>query len=277
LVEGGIASDHKERFRIGSRRETRSAKVKERGLASTFDLAMIESKSSKKGMLLAEFWISGVSAPYSTQKERPWKEAVEREIPRRRDSMVETGVDFEFHLTGADTDPWVPDLDNLCEPMFSVLVNRLGWFGGKRANIRWWRASKRHEGKTGCRVRLWSGAVPKLGWGPNRLVVNAVFKGPLPLNAQNERMLSWSRSLQPNQRPFASWRYCLLLWFGDPSLNLGEIATGSVKSTIDCLVPLLRGEFGVPDDRWVTALQVEKGVAGVPKTGVEVLLWRAHP
>jgi hypothetical protein len=27
------------------------------------------------------------------------------------------------------------DLDNLCEPVFSVLANRLGWFGGSRPNV----------------------------------------------------------------------------------------------------------------------------------------------
>ena len=217
--------------------------------------------------LLAEFWIPGVPAPYSTQRECRWKETVEREIPRRHGTIVETGVDLKFHLTGAHTDPWVPDLDNLCEPVFSILVNRLGWFGGKRPNIRWWRASKRYEGETGCRVRLWSGAVPQFGWGSDRLVVDAVFKGPLPHSAQDERMLSWSRSLQPNQHPLTSWSYCLLLRFGDSSLNLGDVATGAVKSTIDCL-------FFSADDRWVTDLQVEKGIAGIPKTGVNVLLWR---
>lgn len=116
-------------------------------------------------MSLAEFWIPGVPTSYSTLGERPWKETIGQRIPRKSGPVMETGVALEFYLSGTDTDLWVPDLDNLCEPMFSVLVNRLGWFGGNRQNMRWWRASKRHEEETGCMVRLWSGEAPQFGWG----------------------------------------------------------------------------------------------------------------
>lgn len=216
----------------------------------------MESGGTFGKVLIVEFWIPGVPAPYSTRGERLWKEAIMQVVPKNKGFAGEKGVDLQFHLPRTDVNHWVPDLDNLCEPAFSVLVNKLGWFRGKRPNIWWWRASKIHKEKTGCKVRLFSGASPQFGWSRDQSIVDAVSEGSFSL----------LRSLLPSQHPYASGRYCLLLQFGDPSLNLGEIATGGVKSAIDCLFPH-------PLDRWIIDLQVEKGIVGVPKAGVKVKLW----
>lgn len=39
--------------------------------------------------------------------------------------------------------PAHPDIDNLCEPVFSTAVTHLGWFGGSRPMIGWYLATKR--------------------------------------------------------------------------------------------------------------------------------------
>ena len=51
-------------------------------------------------------------------------------------------------------------------------------------------------------------------------------------------------------------------------MNLGDSATGVVKSTIDCLYPLLGGTTGAPDDWKVDNLLGEKGAPDAPAEGV---------
>ena len=63
------------------------------------------------------------------------------------------------------------------------------------------------------------------------------------------------------------------LAFADPRVNLGDIATGRVKTVLDCLCPLLGGEPGDPCDYRVRWLLVRKGIAGVPPGGVRVTVW----
>jgi hypothetical protein len=184
-----------------------------------------------------------------------------RAIPVRRNGFLgEKGIDLEFHLHLTDGDPRVPDVDNLCEPEFSVLVNKLGWFGGKRPNICWWRARKIFGEKSGCKMRLFSGSPPRFHWKPNQLIMDSVFKQSFLL----------SSSIMRSSTLLSNWRYHLLLQFGDSSLNLGDIATGVTKAIIDRIFPH-------PHDKWIIDLQVEKGVSNVPSAEVRVMLWRKSP
>ena len=213
--------------------------------------------------MLEEFWISGFPAPYSTRREQV--------IPRSSSSTEEAGVDIEFYLPGTRASSQGPDLDNLCDPVFSILVNRLGWIRFRRPNIQWWRAYKRYEGKLGCSLRLWTGKAPEIGLGGierSKLVCSKVL-----FLAQNKQMLTWVQSLRSTQDVGTCDQYYLILRFRDSSLNLGDIATGSVKYMIDWLAPILGIKSGKIEDWRATALQVEKGVNGVSKTGVEVSLW----
>jgi hypothetical protein len=212
-------------------------------------------------MLISEWWVKGTPAPYSTRGESFWKQDLARVLPIRKNGFLgEKGIDIEFHLHLADDDPRVPDVDNLCEPVFSVLVNKLGWFGGKRLNIYWWRARKIFGEKSGCKMRLFSGSPPQFHWEPNQLIIDSVFKQSLLL----------SSSIMHSSALLSNWRYHLLLQFGDSSLNLGDIATGVTKSIIDHIFPH-------PHDKWITDLQVEKGNGNVPKAEVRVMLWRKSP
>ena len=63
------------------------------------------------------------------------------------------------------------------------------------------------------------------------------------------------------------------LSFAGAKVNLGDIATGAVKSTIDCLYPILGGAAGAPDDWKVGTLQCEKGARDAPAEGVLIEVW----
>ena len=115
--------------------------------------------------------------------------------------------------------------------MFRVFVNQHGWFGGRRPNMVWWRASKRHVGEFGCKLELWSGTAPEFKWESDQLVISDIFTGSLPRSGHDKLMLAWAQSLQPIQDIFASWRYRLLLQFGNPSFNLGSVGGGQVEET----------------------------------------------
>jgi hypothetical protein len=64
-----------------------------------------------------------------------------------------------------------------------------------------------------------------------------------------------------------------LLRFGAQAINIGDIATGVVKSLIDCLYPVLGGSAGDPADDRIDVLTVVKGAEGIPPGSVEVCLW----
>ena len=62
------------------------------------------------------------------------------------------------------------------------------------------------------------------------------------------------------------------LVFGDPQVNLGDIATGRPKNVIDCLWPLLGGVAGAPDDHLVTALRRARDDS-LGMNGARVTVW----
>lgn len=62
--------------------------------------------------------------------------------------------------------------------------------------------------------------------------------------------------------------------FSSEKVNIGNIASGSVKSLIDCLYPILGGRLGAPDDWRVDILQVEKGVQGLLSDSVRISIWK---
>ncbi len=67
-------------------------------------------------------------------------------------------------------------------------------------------------------------------------------------------------------------RYAVGLRFGGSAVNIGDIATGRVKSVIDCLYPILGGVVGAPEDWRITSLYVEKKSANVPDGAVSVTI-----
>jgi hypothetical protein len=79
-------------------------------------------------------WIAGRPAPFATAGERPWKDALAAQVPAPS-GQSPSGMVIEFTLENGLAWPGHPDIANLCEPVFSAVINRLGWFGGSRPNL----------------------------------------------------------------------------------------------------------------------------------------------
>lgn len=148
------------------------------------------------------------------------------------------------------------DLDDLCEPVLSVLVNKAGWFRGRRSNIRWFEASKSVDTFTGCHLAVSRDPTPVWRTPDGQPLLDALYPGPLPRSARDPAMAAWALA---NRQQVATGPCLVRLSFASPRVNLGDVATGPVKSAIDCLYPVLGGQPGRPVDDLVTILQVEKG------------------
>lgn len=92
----------------------------------------------------------------------------------------------------------------------------------------------------------------------------------MPDSARSPELADWVSARLPGER---SERYTLHLKFGNPRINIGDIATGTVKSVIDCLYPLLGGTPGAPEDWRIESLYVAKSLADVPENSVAIALW----
>lgn len=149
--------------------------------------------------------------------------------------------------------PFGPDLDNLCERIFSVLVNRIGWFGARRPNIQGWRATKAVGTLTGVRVRVLD-APRVVDAAGGRTLLDLPVSGPLPLHARDEPFAERVRRAMIDLTAPASTLLVELMFTGP--INLGDVATGRVKSVIDCLWPVLGGAPGAPDDDRISCLEV---------------------
>src|SRR5262249_26357590 len=72
----------------------------------------------------------------------------------------------------------------------------------------------------------------------------------------------------------APTRYRGSLRFGTSAGNIGDLATGPVTATLDCLYPVLGGVAGAPEDWRIVGLYVEKDVAAVPDGSVAISVSR---
>jgi len=217
------------------------------------------------------FWVAGHPATFATRGERPWKDAIADQAPAPSLDGREVALDLSFVVMELAPRGNPRDVDNLVEPTLSALVNGLGWFGASRPNIGAWAASMVQGSEPGCRVTVLTdlSAAEDLG----SPMFDGVFAGRLPKSGTDPEIPEW---LAQGDTP-ADWTPPataeLRLGFGSRRINLGDIATGHVKSTIDCLFPLLGGAAGAPDDHIIRQLHVQKAVAGIPEDGVRIRLW----
>lgn len=225
-----------------------------------------------RGKEILRVWIPGNPATFATAGEKPWKEELLRTIPECASSSGEAGVILVFRLATLSPHGQPLDLDNLCEPVFSVLVNRLGWFGKHRPNIQWWAARKGVGSETGCKLRILREARPRIGAAFPPLF-DSIYQGPLPTSAQDPMLSEWVQNEMDPRKGGDSRQFAARLRFGTTHINLGEISAGPVKSIIDSLYPIVGGKAGSPEDWRIQALGVEKGIPNLPEDGVQVTIW----
>lgn len=207
--------------------------------------------------------VLGAPASFATAGERPWKARLEEVLLGVVPEPGLRAVDLDFVVSPRVGDPLGPDIDNLCEPVLSVLAGRLGWFGGSRTTIRLLRARKQVGPRTGCRITLTNDVEPT-PVGDIPVLLDAIWGGPLPRSAQDAPFARWVAT-ELRALPSPGARVGVSLRFAGP-INLGDIATGRIKNVIDCLWPLLGGTARAPDDARVTVLEATRDDTSVDGT-----------
>lgn len=214
-----------------------------------------------------EFWVPGDPATFATQGEKPWKDSLKKGIPEKETYSKEKGVIIDFYLKNLFPNNQPLDLDNLCDPLFSVLVNNKKWFWGGRPNIRWWLASKNQSSDSGCRISLFSAL-------HSTTIKNVIFKGYyegiLPTRGSDPDIPKWLEKVSSNPVSVNGLDLFVSLKFHQKDINIGEIATGPVKAIIDCLYPIIGGTVSRPEDWKIQKLFVEKNVGS--GKGVEIII-----
>jgi len=214
-------------------------------------------------------WIPGNPVTYSTSKEKEWKETIEQtlhDVP----IPVCDGVTMAFSLKSFSRNGHPFDLDNLCVPVFSVLVGSLGWFASNKQNIKWWRAYKKIDSNSG--LTIWAGDQDGINDSKRAPDFYDEYIGPFPSHARDMAFIEWVRSKKTSDIPNFS-TFHLELQFGGNRINIAEIVTGTVKHIIDCLYPILGGSEGAPEDWRVDCLEVTKGVDHIDENGVRIMIW----
>jgi hypothetical protein len=167
------------------------------------------------------------------------------------------------------------DVDNMCEPVFSVVINQLGWLGGRRPNLRWFSAVRSVATTPGCAISIQEEPPPKVRPEGRRLAFSETYTGPLPTKGSAPEIPAWLAAFSDGEGIERN-DLAIRLSFARTRLNLGDIATGVVKSTIDCLFPIIGGTVSDPDDWKVSVLQCEKGSGDARSRGVLIEVWASE-
>jgi hypothetical protein len=171
-------------------------------------------------------FVPGSPAPFATAREAAWKAALHAHLG----SVTPLGpghLDLSFMVSPATGYPSGPDIDNLCEPVIAVLVGGLRFSGGSRPAISSLRAAKAIGAPTGCSITIGGAWVPLP---PGVVLLDATYEG-MPAGARDAVFAAWVSEC--SRRPVAPGRSAAVGLVVPLRTNLGEIATGLVKKTID--------------------------------------------
>ncbi len=210
--------------------------------------------------MATSIWIPGTPATFATSGEKQWKDQLAQSVPAQPDAGM--GLKLSFVLSNESTWARKTDIDNLCEPVFSIVINRLGWFGGRRPNLEFFWAEKRYGEPTGLELTSLTICPTLDDLSPNDVVFEGAYDGPLPNRATDPEIPAWLRSLGCSELTNGADGLGVHLRFGS-RINIGDVTTGPVKSVIDCLYPILGGTAGAPEDWKVHLLVVEKDAPDV--------------
>lgn len=215
---------------------------------------------------LTRWIVTGRPTPFAGgENERVWKAALAAAIPPVDLTLRPSGVRAHFAVVPRHE---TPDLDNLMEPVLSVLVGTRGWFGGRRPSIEWFTATKQPSTSPGVMIELVTGA-PVMPW--PRALASFSYSGDLPISGTDPVLASWIQSAHLEHIPEPD-ELAVHVAFHRATLNLGEIVTGAVKTTIDALWPLLGGSPGAPHDHRICQLTVMRSPVEPPSDGVDVVI-----
>jgi hypothetical protein len=211
---------------------------------------------SQQRVPLHRIKVEGDPASFATRGEVPWKERLEAALGEVAFDPTGTVLSLDFVVSARPGYPMGADLDNLCEPVIAVVAGRLGWFGGRRFDIRGLWARKRVGTPTGCEVSVFPDwAQAPLGNVP--VLLDATWTGELPRSGRDLVFAQWvGRELRALPSPGS--RVAVRVEFAG-RLNIADMSTGRLKNVIDGLWPILGGTPGAPDDSRVAILAATQG------------------
>lgn len=152
-------------------------------------------------------WIQGDPATFATSKEKQWKEQV---LTRLSSVPVNScSLDMEFRLSEANGEKRGYDLDNLCDPIFSVLTSQLGWYEGKQTNIQRWRAIKRINAEAGLLIQPLKDIEESVD--QSSILIDQKYDGILPKSATSYELPLWLKSLEKIPKVYQSCSISLTL------------------------------------------------------------------
>jgi len=208
-----------------------------------------------------EIKIYGEPKTYSTNGEKEWKEKIRNVIGNYRIYKEGTyhGICMRFFLSPEKIKKI--DVDNLCEPVFSSVVNWCNWFYGRRSNIGWW-----HAEKVLVYDRRESGLLLKISGKYVLPRIENIYGSPIfDMIFAYEDIGKIQSLFNKRVQMKTSDRFAVRLMFGDEKVNIGEIATGLIKKIIDKFFPR---------DHNIYTLQVQKGIKKPKQSYIRISIWK---
>lgn len=208
--------------------------------------------------------VTGRPFGYSSTGEQQWKDMLTAAVPPSQLQHSGSGLLTDFSVPLPTRQAPGFDLDNLLDLAFSAVVNRRGWFGGRRPNLRWIAAQKEVRAEPGVRLAVLD--EPPSLWRPEDVdvVLDAVYQADIPNAAAMGNYEEWVR--RNTLRSLPPGGVGIAIDLADERVNLGDVGTGAVKALINGLWPVLGGERGAPYDGRIAALVVRKGVSSLAGT-----------
>ncbi len=215
-------------------------------------------------------WVPGAPSVWGTPGEAPWRETLGKCIPPPSNELQADGVVLRYTVESMERAGQPFDLDNMCEPVFRVLVNGMGYFRGARPNIRWWAASRELGNPEGCSIAFCTRSRIELGNG--RVVLVGVYRGDVPTSATDTCFADWIEATQPDTGGALTERCAVALMFGNDRVNIANVSTGPTKPIIDNLYPIVGGTAGDPEDWRIDRLFVSKGHSGLSEDQILIMV-----
>lgn len=212
-------------------------------------------------------WIQGDPACFATKKEKAWKERILMEVGSVDEDLC--SLEMEFTLSESNGKIRGYDLDNLCDPVFTVLTSGLGWFNQKQVNIQSWRAVKKVDNNPGLLIKPVKDI--DICIDESSIFFDEEYSGSLPNSATDYEIPMWIKSF--GKIPKVYHNCGLALIFVNINRSIASLSTGLVKHFIDCLYPILGGDPGDPDDHKISELTVKRIKTEEKNKYIRVIVW----